>query len=381
MAEPVHTTEIRTYMACKLKWWFSAPPPRGLYLTPKVKKQELRIGSMAHAVLMKWYDRQKGDDIELLVEDEVQKYIDKQGVTWPELREQFEEEGELLKTMLSGYADWSQEVDANCTILATESPWQVKHGIFLRMAGKFDGIIQRPDGLWVLEFKTTGSKPGSTGWAGRALQNVSYAIAAQKLYGDEVRGVLYRFLRKKKPYTYEDMVLKRGGLTQRSNIAELTTKTNYHKALMVGAYRELFEHENMGTTVGDVRNKLKELSRREGGIKGNYPKLWERYRMWCAAHQDALSNFHGQNNPFFWEQEEYSTHQQRTRYLEAVIKPMMKEMVHQPFPTPTGLGVSWAMCGRCSFRTPCDMLLTGGDWRGELQRSYIKRSDYEADNR
>lgn len=382
MAEPIHTTEMRTYMSCRLKWYFTAPRPRGQYLTPKVKKAELRLGGMAHDVIRAWYDSGRDLDVEETVDRMVQKYIDTQAVTWPELESKFRDEGALLKKMISGYTKWAEKVDDGCNVIATETPWMVRYTPFLTMAGRFDGLIERPDGLWVLEFKTTSSQPGNTGWAGRALQNVSYATAAHKLYGDEVRGVLYRFLRKKTPWTYEDLVLKSGGLTTRSNIADLTTLEEYHRALMIGAYIDVYSMPGYEVTPNRARAGIREIYQEHDGNLAADEALWAQYKMWMAAHRDALTRLqeHGRNN-FFWEQAEYSTHDQRERYTNAVILPMLKEMTSKPFPTPTGLGASWALCGRCSFRTPCDLLLTGGDWRGELERNYVTRSDYEAVNR
>jgi hypothetical protein len=275
--------------------------------------------------------------------------------------EKIKEQTLLGVAMLRGYQSWQKSVDGNTKFLATETSWEVPlPGTNVKLAGRFDAVVERPDGLWVMDFKTTGST--RVNWTNTDLQATAYTLAARKLYGPKVRGVVFRFLRKKEPYTYEKLILKDGSVTRRKNLTELTTYHEYRKALAIAVLQEQFPgkegwwyEERLQGDLGDEFHAAFVMAQR--------------------AYWDELQALKEQNT-FYWDVAEDRTEEQLRRYLSYVILPAAKEMTSKRkgrWVGPTGLGASFAVCANCSFKTPCQQWAAGADFRMTLEEDFQRR--------
>ncbi|GAF95143.1 unnamed protein product, partial [marine sediment metagenome] len=152
------------------------------------------------------------------------------------------EDLDLGVAMMDGYAGWAPGRDKDTQFIAMETRWSgIRITPRITLGGTFDAVIKRPDGLWILDFKTT--KYSVTSWTFRDLQASAYVYAARQMYGPEVRGLIFRFLLKKAPLTYKDLILKNGSVTQRKNLKSMTTYAEYHRALAVATLKELASND------------------------------------------------------------------------------------------------------------------------------------------
>lgn len=357
----VHQSELKTFLKCRLAWFWTGPKPRGLNLEPKRIASPLSFGRLTHQALQLGYDQ------ELPFE-----------TVWDSIAPE-EADYDLGRAMMAGYQTWAEEADKEVTFLSTEMHWEVE-----RMAGRFDAVVQRSDGIWVLDFKTT--KYQDTSWTRTALQATIYTWAARTLFGKKVRGMLYRFLRKKAPYTYEDLILKTGKVTQRSNLDNLTTYEEYAKALAVAVLREMGERQpevfeaiaektGIGTYVG-----LLEIERAERHAQEWYPEFAKRYKIAQQMYHTELMNLKGKSN-FFWEVAEYRTDVQIKRMFDHLINPAMDQILNpKVWVAPTAVSTFMA-CDNCPFQDPCRLWSEGADFRTLLASEYQERNrDYEGEN-
>jgi hypothetical protein len=292
------------------------------------------------------------------------------------------EQQSLGIAMMEGYQGWAAVKDENYKFLATETTWHsIRLGRRIPAAGRFDAIVERPDGIWVLDFKTTRSN--DTEWTQQDLQATMYVHAARQLYGKQVRGIIFRFLLKKAPWDYNQLILKKGAVTQRSGLAKLTTHKKYLEALAIATVKDLAEKDHT------FRVQLRVL---ETAPLSAYADLFDGTQFekpWHPVFKDAfvqvrrmyhnqLMNLKGESN-FFWEVEEYRTNEQIRRALKYVIIPAAKEMVSTRkgrWIGPTGLGAVFAVCRGCQFKEPCKLVMAGADYRTCLREEYQLRDIY-----
>jgi hypothetical protein len=284
------------------------------------------------------------------------------GALWPEQLEALREDIALGSAMMRGYEEWAEPE----VVLATETFWEIPLVGRIRIAGRYDMLVERDDGLWVLDFKTT--KYTNVGWTTQDLQASIYVWAARQMYGKDVRGIIFRFILKKCPNTYPDLVLKSGKLTKRKSLASTTTYKDYLRALAIAAMREVTDF--------DVE-KCEDLLRK-GSVDGFEAAFTEQRK----AHWEVLQSLKNVRNPFFWDVKEYRTDTQLHNYMKYVIIPAAREMVSQRKGRcvgPTGLGTSFSTCRNCSFKMPCQVAMEGGDYQSLLREDYKLRDIYEKD--
>jgi hypothetical protein len=284
--------------------------------------------------------------------------------------------------MLEGYQEWAAVKDKDCKFLATETNWHgIRLGRRIPAAGRFDAIVERPDGLWVLDFKTTRSN--DTDWTQQDLQATMYVHAARQLYGRQVRGIIFRFLLKKAPWDYNQLILKKGAVTQRQGLAKLTTHKNYLEALAVATVKDLVGRDADFAAQLQVPNTAP-LSAYAALFDGTqFDKPWhpvfkDAFVQVRRLYHNQLSDLRGEQN-FFWEVEEYRTPEQIRRALKYVILPTAKEIVSTRkgrWIGPTGLGAAFAVCRGCQFKDPCALVMAGADYRSCLREEYQLRDIY-----
>jgi len=52
----VHISEVKNFLKCRLLWFWTAPPPRGLGLTPRHPEGAQYFGTLVHQALQAHYD-------------------------------------------------------------------------------------------------------------------------------------------------------------------------------------------------------------------------------------------------------------------------------------------------------------------------------------
>lgn len=379
----VHISEVKSFLRCRLAWYWSAPRPRGLNLEPKVSKAALNFGRLVHQALQIGYDTGElfADAFKTLAEDNLKALVEAGPVFESEI-EEIKKQQTLGIAMLQGYQGWARGADQHLKFLALETKWEGVRFGRVPAAGRFDSIVEREDGVWVMDFKTT--KFSSTDWTAQDLQATAYVHAARKLYGKNVRGLLFRFLLKKAPQTYDKLILKNGSVTSRSTLPSQTTFEEYTKALAVATLKELVENDftfagetglNPSSSLQDYAYVLDENLHEQSW----YPEFREAYTKVRQLFHSTTQQLKG-HNPFFWEVAEFRTNEQVDRYLRTLLIPVAKEMVSRRkgrWMGPTGLGTAFASCRTCQFKAACKLAMDGADFRSYLLENYRqRRRDY-----
>lgn len=377
--EPVHVSEIKSFLRCRLAWFWSAPPPRGLFLEPRIERTALHFGRLIHKALQIGYDY--GVPYADAFKEEsrkVQEVMSKDPYLAAGLDKMLEQE-ELGITMLEGYQEWAKQIDEGVRFISTEMKWRGKVGL-RSLAGRFDALVERADGLWILDFKTTSSS--NTDWTAQDLQATAYVHAARQIIDKDIRGLLFRFLLKSAPYDYNNLILKKGGVTQRKNLGGITTYREYMKALAVATLKDLAESSEEFRDLLGLPG-LPTLDNYAGLLDGTqHEKPWHPVfknaflnvrRMYYSQLQDLKGP-----SKYFWEVEEFRTDRQVQLSLRHVLEPAMKEMTSRRkgrWIGPTGLGAAFSVCKSCRFQDPCQLVLRGADHRETLNTEYQKRKE------
>jgi hypothetical protein len=184
-------SEMRTYRRCTLEHHFAY---RRL-VRPRLRAEALRFGSLVHTGLEVWWSTV---DVEAAV---------------AAVRAAESDPFELAKAeaLLLGYdARWRHEP---LSVLAVEAQFECelvnpatgKASKTYRLGGKLDAIVEREDGVWIVEHKTTSEdcEAGSPYWQRLRLDSqVSTYYRGARALGYDVRGCLYDVIRKPslKPY-------------------------------------------------------------------------------------------------------------------------------------------------------------------------------------
>ena len=378
----VHISGVRTFLQCRLKWYWSAPPPRGLGLEPVVSKPALHLGRLVHEALEIGYDtgRPFAEAYKELAMKEQAGMA--QSSLFKDEAATISEQQTLGIAMLEGYQKWAALKDKDYKFLALETNWHgIRLGRRIPAAGRFDAVVERPDGVWILDFKTT--KYTVNDWTQQDLQATMYVHAARQLYGRQVRGIIFRFLLKKRPWDYNDLILKKGAVTQRSGLAKLTTYEKYLEALAIATVKDLASDPNFAAQIS-VPNTAPLSAYADLFDGAQFDKSWhpvfkDTFVQVRRMYHDQLTDLRGESN-FFWEVEEYRTEKQIRMALKHVILPAAKEMVSTRqgrWIGPTGLGSAFSACAMCQFKEPCKLVMAGADYRTCLREEYQLRDIYK----
>jgi len=373
-------SELKRFLNCRLRWYWSSAPPRGLGLAPKVSQAALAFGREVHAVLQIGYD--SGRPFDEIYNERAAAYKPRETTLFKGMQDKYEAQLRQGIAILQGYQLWSERADRVYRFLATES-----EGSGVEVPGTegtlsyiFDAIVERHDGLWVMDFKTT--KYRNNPWTTQDLQATIYTYAARKLISPDIRGVIFRFILKKAPYTYHDLILKTGKMTTRKKLNELTTYGNYYRALAIATLKEMVEKKGYAyegdMTLDGYSNALSEIK--------DEPEFVEHFLAARKMYFTTLQSLKGADGAFFWDVPEYRTETQVKSYMKHVIVPTMNEIVNVKWVGPTGLSMAYAACGRCPFKYPCRLAMDGADYQSvlaedfELGDKYRKEIENEASN-
>jgi hypothetical protein len=326
----LHTSDARIFRDCRRKWEWTSRQRQNL--EPIAPDLKFWLGTACHFALEHYYGKSDRDAVASLAEfdnwtvTEITRIRHEYDLT-EEQKTRLEETRELGLGMLRHYFEWAPEVD-DFEVLSTEQEFEVPLIIDgneipgVRLAGRLDGVIRFPatKDIYVFEHKTAISiQPENLVLDEQA---GSYVYAAEQLYGYEVKGILYNFLRKKVPTVPQKLVA--GGLSKNKSID--TTYSIYLRTI-----------EQCELDPNDYTDFLEMLAQRPNAFF--HRELVIRTR---AEIRDLVTRF-------YWVAREMSE------------KPVL-------YPSPDGL-----KCKMCPFVQICVAMANGADWQFLLKSKYQPR--------
>ena len=349
--EPIHATEVKSYLACRQAWGWSASRPRGHYLESKYSVQPFSIGRIMHSALASHYDT--GDKVGDIFNTLADIFLMSGTFFSEEDMAETEEVLVKLSVVLSHYEEWEQDT-SQLKVIATELKVRSTFGDDnLPVVCRFDALVTDQDNdIWVLDFKS--SSRFRTGWVNRDLQAIIYTAVARKVYGERVKGMVFRFIMKSKPKTWEQLILKSGKVTQAKASLSRTTYWDLKEAIVVAVIAS-----ELGVLPRDAHVVLVEAQ------AGNEHSKRIVDLMMVDHISPALSMYYQPlntlkaANPYIFDEVVPIDDVMVQATLSGVVVPAMQEMFSAPTHAPTGLGTAWAQCGRCVFKDPCMLRLEG----------------------
>ena len=372
---PVSISELKKFMKCRLLWYFSAAPPRAMGLTPKfLEADALVFGRLAHAVLEDGYNSDR--NFSEIYESKVIPLKPKSTSLFGNQIGSFNKTLDTGKVMFSGYEEWSLKADSKLKFLATETKWKgIKiAGIDSTLSAIIDAVVLGNDGLWLLDFKTTSSTDNP--WTTQDLQATVYTYAGREVIDKDIKGVIFRFLLKKSPWTYDQLILKDGTVTKRSNIANLTTNREYKRAIAVSTLKSLVsrgwkkKHIPANSSLDELAAWVDKL------VKANHTEFMEEFKNNRRFYYDQLQQLEYSGQGYFWDVYEPRSEIEVKNYMHHVIVPNLEELNNLSYIGPTGLANAWSNCGRCMFKNPCRAYMSGLNYEAILEEDYEVSDHY-----
>ena len=371
----VSVSELKKKMKCILLWYFSAAPPRALGLTPRfLESDALVFGRLAHAVLEDGYN---GDRNFAEIYDE--KVVPLRPSTTSLFGNQistFNKTLETGKVMFKGYEEWSTVVDSNLKFLATETKWTGVPipGVDITLSAVIDAVVIKHNELWLLDFKTTSSVDNP--WTDNDLQATVYTYAGREMIDKDIKGVIFRFLLKKAPWTYEQLLLKDGTVTKRNNIANLTTNREYKRAIAVSTLKSLI---GRGWKRGKIKSSmtLDELANLTDKLMvAQHPEFIAEFKIARKFYYDQLKQLEFVSQGYYWDVYVPRSDIEVKNYMNYVVIPNLEELNNLTYIGPTGVANGWSNCGRCMFKRPCMAYMKGQDYQSILNEDYAVSNHY-----
>lgn len=361
----IHVTDVNAFLRCRRMWNWQSLLRRGLQ--PAEIPAALFLGQGVHVALDVYYKAMIQDypvqpQMSYLLQafndwadERAEKIEERTGALWESEKEMIEEQRQLGLGMLEHYYLWAKEADKKWEFVSTEELFDVplptpsgQRSVLgrlvrrfidkprdLRYAGRFDGIVRELEtgDLYLMEFKTT-SRMYNMRYNYRNFQGKSYVWAARQIYGDQIKGIVYRALLKKVPT--DPVPLKRGG---------------FSKA------------KSQKTTFLWLKHRFAQIAE----DRGVDPKTVYK------ENEDLLRTFYEQENEFF---EERVIHppDERIEHTMRAIYHLGHEMVDPDTPTFPQPGFH---CNWCSFSDPCSMKDNGLDYNAVLDAEYAPRGYWE----
>jgi len=372
----ISTSEFKRWTTCRLRWSWASAPPRGLGLAPLVSAPELDLGRMVHAAL------QVGYDDKVPFEDAYRKIVaeqvEQEGTIFQDHLIKIRAERELGALMLRGYQGWSEQQDAGMHFLAMESKWDGIQlpGTEATYSGIFDALIELPSGLWVMDFKTT--KSTMTSWAEQDLQVTGYTYAAKQMYGAEVQGVILRFLLKRVPDDYNQLILKNGSVTRKKGIVTCTDYEHYFRALAVATLKDLVTKKGYSFTFTGVHplSNLSDFDAALSEVKDD-SVFKEAFLETRRSYFQELQLLREKPAIYFWDVIEPRTDVQIQNYMNNYFVPTAEEILNPSWIGPTGLAQAYSACAKCPFKSPCKLAMSGGDYQSVLDEEFCLSPHYQ----
>ena len=214
--------------------------------------------------------------------------------------------------MLKVYPEWAATVD-DFVVVNTEQRNQIRlnntvPGLFFSF--RYDLLVKRNDEYWLMDFKTTKQLPNNADWLLINNQAIAYQWAAEEVFGVPIAGIMYTYVRKKKPTVPK--LLKSGRISKDKRI--ITTAQTYKNAL-------------------------------------------DEHRLAYSDYTDHLNYIDSMLSEWFFRRFELrASKKQKQLHKKRVIK--LAELMIDPdtyiYPSPNRM-----KCAACDFKTPCELLQMG----------------------
>jgi len=216
-------------------------------------------------------------------------------------------------------------------------------------------------------------------WVKVDLQAAMYTHAARQIISPDVRGCIFRFIKKKKPLQWDQLILKSGKLTERKDVPKITTGREYRTALWVKSAMDILrcdKYDGYNAVLAVWRDDTSEL-----GVASDFAgRVKNLFRAAEGAYYNLLTLL-DMSKAFFWDVRVGFSAEQLDTVVDHILYPTMLDMYDMDTPYPTGLGCAWAQCERCDFNQPC-LLAQRGVYPSELlEVSYRTREDIEDEAR
>lgn len=354
MTKAVHISDIRTFRTCRRKWGWASPLKANL--EPAIPYVPFFTGRAFHAALEYYYRDHTPFD------ETLDKYLTSEeanmaeiGEMWPSEKEAFDEQIELIRSIIQHYSVWQAQdtktyCDNNLEFISLEQefniPLPIPKGVIhptlgipsnghwhphIHLGGRFDGVMRHipSNTYWLWETKTTRSIQELTTSLANDEQCGVYMYAASKMLNVPIKGVLYNMVRKKAPSL--PSVLKNGSLSKAVSVD--TTHFMYQEE--VKAMFPDFSDETIEDEYGQILETLRE----------NEFKFFMRYPVYRSAYELEM--------------------------LMANVYHTAMEMVNPNtvlYPAP-----SWLNCNFCSFKSACLTMNAGGNYEVLLEEEFVNR--------
>ncbi len=339
MTFEIHVSDLMMFRECRRRWYLGSKTQKNLESI--VPKTALWLGTAIHfglemynGSLIRGATRDQATENMLAayedwVQGEMKEIRDKALGLSPEQEEELTKAHDLGMGILIHYSEWCPQADEDLGIeyVDTEVNFEYPLSDEYKFAGRFDGLVRRAGKLWILENKTAASL--TTEHLLLDEQAGAYVLAARLLYGEEVAGIMYNFMRKKVPA--QPKVLVGGELSQDKRID--TTYERYMGAILEAGqsplhYAGILEH---------LRLNAKAFFKREF-VSRSTQEIWDL----------------------------------RRRFL-AIAKEMHRAVEEELlYPSPGKFS-----CQRCSFVPVCLAMAEGADWRFILDTHYQRRPEHD----
>lgn len=342
----IHISDVRSFKQCRRKWDWSSPLRQNLEHI--VTYAPFFTGKAIHYAMQQYYEN--GEEMcsaaERYIKEEIER-MQQVGALWDVEKERIEDQTALVYGMLAHYQSWARTEkgvwsDQNLNFIALETEFDVplhnprgRASARVHLEGRFDGVVQRKDDgtFWIFETKTTRSIKELQDSLYNDEQAGAYMIAASRIIGERISGVLYNILRKKVPTMPQ--VLQNGTLSRRAD-ADTTAE-----AFVEAAFRQHPED--------------------------SHEQIIEYYK-------DYIDMLLAKGNTFFERTPVYRTPAEMVQ-LEKQLWIVALEMVRPT--TPIYPAPSWLNCRFCSFRGPCLAMNAGADFGYILNEEYRVREKWD----
>lgn len=338
----IHISDIRTFKSCRRKWEWASPLKGNL--EPIIPYVPFFTGRAFHAALE--YKYRDG----IPFEDTLDTYfkleegaMDEIAGLWPGERAAFDEQIELVRSMIDHYAMWQAQdtrvySDRNLEFVSLEQGFEIPlpapDGGFhptATLAGRFDGVVRHTptDTFWLWETKTTRSIAELTNSLVNDEQCGVYAYAASQVLQKPIAGVLYNMVRKKAPSL--PRILQNGQLSKAVSID--TTAFHY---------------------LSEIKSQFPDYS--DDTILDEYG--------------DTLAALQANETKFFLRFPVYRTPAEIANLLRDIYH-VAVDMLNPD--TPLYPAPSWLNCNFCSFKSACITRNADGDYGTLLDAEFRVR--------
>lgn len=322
----LHTSDIRKFKQCRRLWRYSSP----LFYnkTPGHTPDYFTRGKVVHKGMEEYYTNGADGCADIAIAEYLQVVKNERARGYEISDETAAEEIDLLESMFDMYPSWAWKND-NFKVLEMEKRYSVPlistPDLDVLFTFRCDQVVERKNGLWIHDFKTTSSLPTDPTFLDFDEQITGYLKACELVYGKPFVGAIFTYLLAKVPT--EPEVLKNGSLSVSKKIVT-TPKVYYRKLLELGLdpslYKEFLQHLN---------------NSRQWFVRFEVLKT--------RAEKDIL----------------WTEHQQLAYEM---IKP---DLLTYKSPTPMG-------CQLCSFKMPCLLESAGRDFEKVLETEYINAEEW-----